>query len=102
MGRSRLELQRVFEKLLNTKNVYFNPPPTVELEYPCILYKLDKFYSTHAGNKVYRLERRYNATLIVTDPDSELPDKMFDIPKIAFDRSYVSDNLYHYVYTLYY
>jgi len=37
----RLELQEVLESLLGSRNVYFQPPLNLKMNYPCIIYKRD-------------------------------------------------------------
>lgn len=46
--------------------------------------------------------KRYELTLIHADPDNTLVDTIENLPYCEFDRAYVADNLYHYVYTLYF
>ena len=38
---SRLDLQTFLEELLESKNVYFQPPESVKMKYPAIVYALD-------------------------------------------------------------
>ena len=35
---SRLELQTKFENILGSRNVYFQPPASVQMRYPAIVY----------------------------------------------------------------
>ena len=37
----RLDLQKLLVELLGSDNVYFQPPPSVQMNYPAIVYKLD-------------------------------------------------------------
>ena len=39
---SRLKLQELLEKLLESKNVYYQPPESKKMEYPAIKYSVDK------------------------------------------------------------
>ena len=96
----RLELQALFESL--TENVYFQPPANTQMHYPCIVYALDGARLERAGNKLYLHTKRYQVTVIDRDPDSELPDKVIELPRCAFDRSFQADDLNHYVYTLFF
>ncbi len=36
--------------LLGSDNVYFQPPPTVKMQYPCIVYKRDYLNTEFADN----------------------------------------------------
>lgn len=98
----RLELQTLLEDLLGTRNVYFQPPANVQMEYPCILYKRDAADSQFAGNTPYRYTKRYQVTYISQDPDSEIPDKIAALPMCVFDRHYAVRNLNHDVFSLFF
>ena len=71
------------------------------MQYPAIVYSLSNIKNNHANNKVYTQSRSYQITVIDKSPDSIISDKISQLPYCKFDRSYVSDGLNHYVYTLY-
>ena len=98
----RLKLQEVLEKVLNNKNVYFQPPPTIKLNYPAIIYELDGIDQLHANDEVYNIDKRYSVTLIDANPNSKFVQELAYLPKCRFNRHFKSDNLNHYVFTLYY
>lgn len=102
MARSRLELQSVLEEILGSRNVYFQPPESFKLKYPCILFELSDIWVDHADDDIYRKFKQYMITAIDKDPDSELPDKINDLKYCEMDRFYVSNNLNHWVFTLYF
>ena len=105
---TRLELQTELESVIgkrldNKQNVYFQPPESVKMVYPCIVYNLDSIDQSHADNIVYRNTKGYQITLIEKDPDSIFLDKILkSFKQIRFERSFVSSNLYHRVFRLYY
>lgn len=100
---SRLELHEELCELLESRHVYFQPPESVKLVYPCIVYGLSGIDQLKANDRSYKTNKRYDVTIIDYDPDSELPDKILDrFVNCSFDRSFVSDNLNHWVFTLYY
>ena len=99
---NRLELQAIFEDLLGSRNVYFQPPESMKLSYPAIVYSLSNIENDHADNGVYVSNRQYTVTVITKDPDSDLIEKMRWLPLCRFDRHYKSDNLNHYVFSLYF
>lgn len=72
------------------------------MEYPCIIYKLDKRESTHADNAPYRKSKRYQVTVIDSDALSTIPDVVEDLPTCAFERRFVADKLYHDVFNIYF
>ena len=99
---SRLELHEILCNILGSRNVYFQPPESVKMQYPAIVYSLSNIKNNHANNKVYTQSRSYQIIVIDKSPDSIISDKISQLPYCKFDRSYVSDGLNHYVYTLYY
>lgn len=98
----RLELQSLLEDLLGSRNVYFQPPPTLQMSYPCIRYKRDDKFIAHADNRPYRNKTRYQITVIDENPDSDIHENVGKLPTASYDRSYVTDNLNHDVYSLYF
>lgn len=99
---TRLEIQDALEAIDESLHVYFQPPESVKIKYPAIVYKLENVVQRYANDKTYSKDRAYMLRLIHKDPDNDIVDKLvWAFPKIRFDRSYISDNLYHYVYVLY-
>ena len=99
---SRLELHEVLCGILNNNNCYFQPPSNVQMQYPAIVYSTKKIDGRYANDKMYSKLTCYELTLIDKNPDSEFIDKLLSLPYCSFDRPYDSDNLHHYVFTLYY
>lgn len=99
---SRLNLQTELEKILGSRNVYFQPPASVQMKYPAIRYSLQNIENRHADNLSYKQAKAYELILIDPDPDSEYVDKILQLPYCRFDRFYPADNLNHYVFTIYY
>lgn len=116
--KTRLDLQAELEELLGSDQVYFSPPESIKLKYPCIVYTRSNISVRKANNKVYLYPYRYQVTLIDRDPDSEAFKKeekfedeeanslverlLFHFQYISHDRSFTTDNLNHDVFTLYY
>lgn len=98
----RLELQALLVGLIGSKNVYFQPPPSYKMQYPCIVYKRDDINSEFADNKPYKQRKRYQVTVIDADPDSTIPDSVATLESCVFDRSYTADNLNHDVFRLFF
>lgn len=98
----RLDLQAMLIDILGTGNVYFQPPPSVQMVYPCIIYKRDDESTDFADNKPYKRKKRYLITVVDKDPDSEIPDKIGALPFCIYDRFYTADNLNHDVYKLFF
>lgn len=97
---NRLELHHKLVELLGSSNVYYQPPETVKLRYPCVLYSIGRKPLNRANNKTYTTYTQYEVTLIYKDPDSDLPDKLLNnLEGVAFDRIWKVDNLYHMSFT---
>ena len=99
---SRLQLQTELEELLGSKNVYYQPPASVKMSYPAIVYSRNEIRNDFANNDVYSQNRSYEVIVIDKNPDSEIVDKVSQLPMCRFDRHYTSDNLNHDVFTLFY
>lgn len=102
MANTRLDLQTFLETLLSSRNVYFQPPESLKLNYPCIVYKLETIQNTHADNKVYLQGIAYQIMYITKNPDDVMIKTISQLDRCSFDRFYTADNLNHYVYTLFY
>lgn len=85
-----------------TPNVYFQPPANLTMKYPCIVYLRDDAQTRFAGNKPYTYDKRYQVTVIDTNPDSPIPDKVAALPLCIFDRFFATENLNHDVFNLYF
>lgn len=95
-------LQAKLEELLGSRNVYYQPPESLKMEYPAIRYDLSTIDSRYADNIKYSKNNRYEIIVIDILPDNEVIDKILDLPYSSHDRRYKSDNLNHDVITLYY
>jgi len=96
----RLELQTLLESI--TENVYFQPPSNLRMVYPCIVYQLETVRSEYADNRPLWHTKRYQVTVIDRNPDTELPDKVVELPMSEFSRAFMADDLNHYVINLFF
>lgn len=99
---TRLELQNKLEELLGSRQVYYQPPESVKMEYPAIVYSKNNTRTTKANNSIYLKMNRYDIIVISKRPDNPVIDKLLDLPYCSYDRLYKSDNLYHDSLTLYF
>lgn len=99
---SRLELHAMLEEILGSSNVYFQPPASINMRYPAIVYSRSNIVNKHANSEIYMQNKSYEVTVIDEDPDSEIVDRLSRVPYCQFDRHFVSDNLNHDVFTLYF
>lgn len=100
--RTRLDLQELLENLIESSNVYFQPPPNVNMKYPAIKYSRENIDNRHADNGVYLQQNVYQLIVIDKNPDSEIVQKVSRLPSCSFDRHYISNNLNHDVFTIYF
>lgn len=102
MAKSRVDFQAMLENILGSRNVYFQPPESVKMEYPAMVYSLKNIRKDHADNSVYIKNKEYELTVIEWDPDSEIAEKVSGLPFCRFDRMYKADDLNHFVFTIFY
>ena len=99
---NRLDLHELLCEVLGSRNVYYSPPESVKIKYPAIVYSRSDIDNKFANDAVYKQSHVYSITVIDDDPDSEIVERMSSIPKCKFNRHFVSDNLNHDLFTLYY
>lgn len=99
---NRPNLQALLEAIIGSKNVYFQPPASVSMRYPAIVYSRKSIDNIFSGNRVYKQDVAYEITVLDRNPDSDIVMRVSRLPKCSFDRHYAADNLYHDVFTLYY
>ena len=105
MVNKRLELHNILKNIMpesEKTNVYFQPPEGLKIKYPCIVYSLQRIETRFADDQSYNFNRKYQIIYVDANPDSNIPLKLLSLKRISMDRTYVSDNLNHYVYSLYY
>lgn len=98
---SRLELHEELCKILGSRNVYYNPPASVKMNYPAIVYSLDDFDNRHANNTVYKQKTAYSVSVVDPDPENEAVKTLSKRPLCRFSQHYVVDNLNHDTFILY-
>lgn len=99
---TRLELQAKLEELLGSRNVYYQPPETIKMEYPAIVYSTNNINKKSANDKAYNLYKQYQIIVIDRVPDNPVIMKLLELPMCSYNREYKSDNLNHDVLELYY
>lgn len=98
---SRIALHH--ELLKFYKDVYFQPPSSKQMSYPCIVYgKSDKSIE-FGNNSLYLSRQQYQITVIEHDPESEIADNMEKyFTHCVITGYYTIDNLNHTTLNLYY
>lgn len=98
----RIELQALLTEILGSDHVYFQPPPTIQMSYPCVVYRRDDIRIEYGDNKPYKHRIRYQITVIDRDPDSEIPARIAELESCGFDRFYTANGLNHNVFKLFF
>lgn len=98
----RKELHKIFTSINGVEKVYFQPPESVKMSYPCIRYVINSDFNSRADNILYNHRIMYLVTVIDKNPDSIIPDALRVLPYCEFERFYTADNLNHWVFTIYY
>lgn len=100
MGRSRLELNTMLNDIC--PNVYFQPPADLQIEYPAIVYEMDRANTQFADDRPYNVTKQYSMKLISEDPDESIFDALAALPMCAHERNFVADNLNHEVFNIFF
>lgn len=99
---SRLDLQDLLEFILGSRNVYYQPPESIKIKYPAIVYRRNDIDNNFADDIVYMQNHTYQIIVIDANPDSEIVDRVSKLPMCRYDRHYTSDNLNHDIFILNY
>ena len=97
----RLELHSVFQELLGSSNVYYQPPESIKMQYDAIRYSKKSIDSKYANDRKYSMTDCYEVIVISRLPDNPVIKKLLSLPYCNYDRHYIADNLHHDVLTIY-
>lgn len=100
LQRIRQRFQTVLEKVLGNRNVYYQPPSTINMKYPCIVYNLDNTQEYYADDIKYMQYIQFSVTLITKDPEPEVFQKLNNLPYSRFSRFYTNDGLNHFAFNI--
>lgn len=94
----------LLDDLLKTvcDNVYFQPPNNIKIKYPAIIYQRSEIKADYASNFVYNTKTLYSVTVIDKNPDSDIVKNVSNMLTSKHDRHFVSDNLNHDTFTIFY
>jgi hypothetical protein len=99
----RTYLQEQLQTIMGSNRVYYDPPESTAMIYPCIRYSLNKQLFRYANNKKYMNKTAYTITLI--DKSSISGEKTCELLNrldyCSFERTYTADGLHHYIYNIY-
>lgn len=98
---TRLELHNQLLKF--SDNVYYQPPSTIKMRFPCIVYNKSDAKRLYSNDGMYSRKQQYQITVISPDPDSLTAEELethFEYCKIT---NYLKvDNLHNTHLTIYY
>ena len=99
----RLELHDKLKQLIDSDNVYFQPPASVQLSYPCVIYSIGSGDAKYADGMVYNYINNYELLFIFKQPNIDIIEQVLvALPMCKMTRAYVVDNLNHYAFSVYY
>ena len=99
---TRLELHEVLCNIIGSRNVYYQPPESIKMNYPAIVYSRNDISNKYGDDIPYMQSVSYQVTVIDKDPDSTIVSDVSKLSYCRFNRHFTSDNLNHDVFTLYY
>lgn len=100
---NRLSLHEKLKTLIGNTNVYFQPPASVNISYPCVIYNIGNGETTFADDRLYKYNHRYELMFIYKKPNIDIIEEVMNaLPMCKINRVYVADNLNHYVFSVYY
>lgn len=98
---SRLRLHEMLKTALGNDNIYFQPPESIKLNYPCIVYTRANGDTEYASNLPYKFDVGYQVTYISRDPDDPVIDKIAMLPMCRYDRSFKTEDMNHDIFRIY-
>ena len=98
----RQKLSKALKEVTGLSKIYYAPETNTNMEYPCIRYELTDRVFENANNKKYIGNTVYTVIYISRKPDtnSVICDAIESLDYTQFERCYVANGLYHYVYTI--
>lgn len=97
----RLKLHETLCDILGSRHVYYDPPESITMKYPAIVYSKARINTLRADNIKYLGRVAYTATLIRKDDDDDILDRLLEMPYTSYDRPFTAQNLHHDTFTVY-
>ena len=91
-------LMQFQEQAGETPHVYFDPPESVKMVYPCFVYHYIGNGTLYSDGKPYLQSEEYSVRYITKKADPDLPKAIMQLPYVAFDSHYTADNLHHFMF----
>ena len=71
------------------------------MSYPAIVYELNDIQDIYANNSTYLRHKSYSITLMDKNPDNTYVEAIANLPKSKFNRFFVTENINHWVFTVF-
>ena len=91
----RLKLHEKLCEILGSRHVYYDPPSTIAMKYPAIVYNKASIDARYADNIRYLNKVAYLVTLIRKDDDDDTLDRLLDLPLTSYGKPFTANNLHH-------
>jgi len=98
--RPRTDLHIILEDLC--ENVYFQPPASVQMKYPAIVYRREQTDTKFADDSPYSQTLQYGLTLISRNSDEPIFNLLLALPMCVHETSFPADNLNHDIFNIYF
>lgn len=96
----RLLFDAMLKETTGLTHVYYDPPESLFMEYPAIVYSKTNMPARYANNKKYHKSLAFEVKVIAEDPDTYYVDLVHDMRCSRFDRHFIADDLHHDVFTI--
>lgn len=93
-------LSGVMEECGEEPHVYFQPPESIKLVYPCIIYHISNIDTLYSSNLPYAHFISFETKYISKDSTSKVPNRLLKLPRSRFNTYYTAEKLHHYSYTI--
>lgn len=97
----RIALHNQLVQILGSDNVYFQPPESLKMTYPAIVYERYDLPVLNADNEKYLRSAKYRVTVIDQSPDSSVVDELSKLKFAKFNRHFATNGLNHDVFLVY-
>lgn len=97
---NRGKLDNQLRNIIKNGNVYFQPPESLKINYPCIIYNHLSYPTIYANNETFIRQEAYQIILIDKDPDSKFNEEILKLKFCSFNRRMNVNNLNHYYYNI--
>ena len=95
------EMLTAFQEAVGEEpHVYFQPPESVKMQYPCFVYHQSQDDVIHGNDRPYLHREVYEVPYITRQAEPVLPEAMKGLPNTRFNRRYTAENLNHFAFTV--